>query len=427
MLGGPSEDVTRPATVEGVMVRTAGRAWTIALIVACQSTQSLAFGAIALFLPLIREDIGLTFSEAGTLAVASTLTYAVMQIPSGYLADRFDPRKLFVWGLLGTNAMSFLFSVITTYQGLLVNQAISGIFRSLVFAPGLVLISSHFAEDRRATAMGLYVAGGFSSNILVSLLGPFLVEPLGWRVLFLLSSSVAIATVLVYWRVGNTGPAISGKDKAASGNLRGLLNNPVIWLAAVIQFVRLALAKASQFWLPTYLVTDGGFSLRVAGLVVAIGGAVTAPANFLGGWLSDRLQRPLLIIGTSLAVLGTTSILLPNVESLYLVLLVIAVQSIFIQVYFGPLFEVPIRFIGPQAAGTISGFSNFWANVGGLTFTYTLGAVKDATGSFEIGFYSLSGLCALGLMCTALLSRFGSESDEVQLAKMSEQGEVRGL
>ncbi len=55
----------------------------VALIVACQSTQALAFGGIALFLPLIRSDVGLTFAQAGTLASASTLVYAVMQVPSG--------------------------------------------------------------------------------------------------------------------------------------------------------------------------------------------------------------------------------------------------------------------------------------------------------------------------------------------------------
>jgi ACS family D-galactonate transporter-like MFS transporter len=51
--------------------------------VLCQSGQSLVYGGIALFLPLIREDLGLTFAQAGTLAAASSLVYAFMQIPSG--------------------------------------------------------------------------------------------------------------------------------------------------------------------------------------------------------------------------------------------------------------------------------------------------------------------------------------------------------
>lgn len=59
----------------------AGRKATVTLIVLSQSTQALAFGAIALFRPLIRADIDLTFSQAGSLAVASISTYTLMQVP----------------------------------------------------------------------------------------------------------------------------------------------------------------------------------------------------------------------------------------------------------------------------------------------------------------------------------------------------------
>ena len=392
----------------------AGRKLTIGLIVACQSTQALAFGGIALFLPLIREDIGISFSQAGTLAVASTLTYALMQIPSGFLADRFGARRLFVIGLLGTNAMSMMFAVLVTYEWLLVNQAISGVFRSLVFAPGLVLITSYFAPDRQATAMGLYVAGGFSSNIVLSLLGPVLVGPLGWRLLFIISSAIAIATVLIYWRIGEPAPRATGKGPLELAALLQLVRHPVLWAAGVVQFVRLALVQSVRFWLPTFLVVDRGFSLQVAGLVVAVGAAATAPANFIGGYVSDRLQRPLLVVATSLAVLSTTCVLLVTVPSLPLIVAVVAVQSVFIQVYFGPLFEVPIRYLGTRSAGSISGFSNFCANLGGLTFAYTLGAVKDATDSFAIGFYSLAGMCAVALLATWYLARLdpAPEHDE---------------
>jgi nitrate/nitrite transporter NarK len=389
----------------------AGRKGSIALIVLCQSTQALAFGAIALFLPLIREDVDMTFSEAGTLSVASTLTYAAMQIPSGYLADRFGARKLFVLGLLGTNAMSFLFAVLHSYELLLINQAVSGFFRSLVFAPGLLLISSHFAADRRATAMGLYVAGGFSSNVVLSLVGPLLVGPLGWRMLFMMSSAIAVAIVLLYWRVGAHSPPAPNKSPVRIGDLATLLRHRVIWVAGVIQFVRLALVQAIRFWLPTFLVVDRGFSLQLAGVVVAVGAAVTAPANIVGGYVSDRLQRPLLVIGTSLAALGASCILLVTVDGVAMILLVVAVQSVFIQVYFGPLFEVPIRLLGSESAGSINGFSNFCANVGGLTFAYAFGAVKDTTGSFEVGFFALAGMCAVALSATWMLSRMAPRSE----------------
>ena len=47
---------------------------TITLIIICQSFQSLAVGGIALFLPLIREDLQMSFSQGGMLSAAATIT-----------------------------------------------------------------------------------------------------------------------------------------------------------------------------------------------------------------------------------------------------------------------------------------------------------------------------------------------------------------
>ncbi|MPZ59870.1 MAG: MFS transporter [Propionibacteriales bacterium] len=379
---------------------------SIALIVVAQSTQGLAFGGIALFLPLIRDDIAMTFSQAGSLAVAASLIYSFMQIPSGYLADRFGAKRLFLLGLLGLNAVSLLLAVIDTYELLVVNQLVSGFFRSLVFAPGLVLITAHFRPDRRASAMGLYIAGGFSSNIVLNLLGPVLVDPLGWRALFVIFSAAGIGFSLLYWKIGGPGPVPHSKaNRPRVRELVRLLRYRVMWLTGVVQFVRLGVTQGLRFWLPSYIVLEKGFPLEIAGLVVAIGSAVTAPSNYVGGYISDRLQRPLLIVGTSLSVLAVTFVLLVVADDLLVIIAVVAVQSLFIQAYFGPLFEIPLRELGSKAAGTVTGFGNFWANIGALVFSYLIGVSKDQTGSFDLGFYSLGAACLVALVATVALTR----------------------
>lgn len=381
------------------------RAATAALIVVCQSSQALAYAGIALFLPLIRHDIGLSFAQAGTLAAASITTYAVMQIPAGYLADRFGPKRLFLLGTIGTNVLAFSFPLLGAYGPLVANQAVSGVFRALMFAPGMLLMSAQFPSGRRATAMGLYVAGGFSSNIFLNSVGPLLVRPLGWRALFFVFAVFGLLMVVLYWRLGNDGPPAGTAAPPRLRELVALLRQRTLWLCGVIQFVRLAVVQGIMFWLPTYLVVAKGASLETAGLIVALAAAITAPANFLGGYVSDRLHRPLVIIGTAVAVLACTLATLPAAHSLPLVIAIVAFQAVFVQVYFGPLFEVPIRKLGARVAGVTSGFSNMCANLGGLTFAYTLGAVKDATGSFNAGFFSMAGMCVLALAATFLLSR----------------------
>jgi sugar phosphate permease len=386
------------------MTRTRGVALNSALIVGAQSTQAIAVGAIALFLPLLRADLGISFAGAGLLAAVATLSYAVMQVPAGILADRFSPKRLFAIGLLGTNALAIVFAVSDSFPVMLGVQGVAGVFRSLMFIPGLILITRHFSERRRATAMGLFVAGGFSSNIVVSLIGPLLVGPLGWRGVIVASSILGLVVLAGFWVFADDVPALP-RDEAATGSTRWVWRSREWWLLGVIQFVRLSIVSGFGFWLPAYLIVERGFSLPAAGLIGAVSAAITAPANIFGGIISDRLGRPMLVVGgalASLAVLLASIGLLTGVAELVVVICLIA---IFIQLYFGPLFAIPHLLFGDRVAGLSSGFGNMCANLGGFASALTLGILKDATGSFEWGFVALAGTAVIGFIAVLALSR----------------------
>lgn len=396
--------VSDGAAVSGA-VSAGQRRWSIALVVICQSTLSVSVGGIGLFLPLVQSDLGLSFRQAGGIAAATSAVYALMQIPSGYLADRWGSRSLFLGGLVGVNVLTLTLSIVNRYEWLLANQALSGFFRALVFAPGLLLITTLFPPHRRATAMGLYVAGGFSSSIVLNLVGPALVGPVGWRAIFALSALLGFGAIGGYLWVSRGLPPQPRTKAASIGDGLRLLRHPAMWLLAVIQYVRLSVAQGLGFWLPSLIVVEKGYSLQVAGWMVAFGAALTAPSNFLGGYLADRLRNPLLIVGTSLAVLAASTTALAFVDTLWLLFVVVGVNGLFMQLYFGPLFAVPVNLFGREQAGTTTGFSNFAANLGGLTFGYALGVVKDTTGSFDAGLFVLAGACLVALVCVVTLAR----------------------
>lgn len=380
------------------------RALRVTLLVVCQSTQSITFSAIALFLPLIREDLGISFTQAGLLSAASTLTYALMQIPSGLAADRLSPRGLFVTGVFGTNVLSLTLAQLHDFTHVLLNQAAAGFFRALIFAPGLLLVSALFGEGRRATALGLYAAGGFAGNVLLSIIGPGFVAIAGWRAMFNAIFVFGMVLLVMYLlvpsrtqRIAVTSPRV--RDAAAH------LRDPSFWLVGVIQYVRLAVAVGIGFWLPAFLVIDRGLSLPVVGAVIAVAALATALSNFVGGYVSDRSRRPRFAIGLALTVLAVTSAAIAVVENIPLLFVLIVVNAFFIQFYFGPLFSLPVALFGSRTAGVTSGFGNFAANLGSLTSVAVLGLVRDLTGSFVLGFGMLSVLCLIGLMCTWSLGR----------------------
>jgi sugar phosphate permease len=378
---------------------------TVTLVILCQVFHGLTFVGVALFLPLIREDLQISFAQAGIIAAAGTLSYGLGQIPAGYLSDRFGPRRLFFIGLLAWSILALNLGLVQSFWPAVITMLIAGGFRALLFAPGLALLASWFPPERRATAMSLYLVGGFTGTILLSLVGPALATRLGWRVTFISFAVLGIAAALAYMAFAREKPRRGSGPSVSILDVLRLLRRRILWICSAVQFIRFSVVTGLTFWLPSLLVADRGFSLPAAGLVAAMSAGITAASITFGGYASDRMRNPPLVIGSSLAVLACTSTLLVVVESIPLLLLVIALGSVFLQFYFGPLFFVPIEVLGTRTAGIATGFTNLFANAGGVLTAYALGAVKDSAGSFTWGFVGISVLCVIGVVLSAILAR----------------------
>ncbi len=384
---------------------TRDRSINVSLLILCQSFQVITIGGIALFLPIIRTDLGISFTQGGTLAAASTLTYALMQIPAGYLADLYGGRRLFIIGVLGVTILSITFGLVTEYWQALVNQGLSGFFRALLFVPGLTLIAGWFPPGKRAMAMALYLLGGFIGNLVLDIAGPLMVARFDWRFPFLALPPFGILAALVLWRIGKDPPITEQRKRVDIGEVLQFFRQKLMWLSGGIQFVRLAVMMGTTFWLPSLLIEEKGISLQVTGLLIALRALLIAPSNIVGGYVSDRLRNPILVIAVSLVVLTITTALLVIVDNFVLLVIVLAVNSIFVQMYFGPLFSVPVEILGDRTSGSTIGFSNFFANIGAFSTVYLLGALKDSSGSFYSGFFAVAISCVIGLVFTASLAR----------------------
>lgn len=407
---------TRSASPLAADEKSRDGAITVSLVVLCQLFHGLTFSGIPLFLPLIREDLQITFSQAGLLSAAATLSYAFGQVPAGYLSDRFGPKRLFFFGLVGWSTLSITLGLVHVFWLAVVNQLVAGAFRALLFAPGMSLLVSWFKPERRATAMSLYMVGGFAGTIVLSLLGPWLAHELGWRSTFIMLAALGLAASFVYHCWAREKPRRDGAKQAGLGEIFHLFTHRILWVCSAIQFIRFSVVTAVNFWLPSLLVADRGFTLQAAGFVTAMSAAFIAPSNTVGGYVSDRLKNPPLVIGASLAILACCATLLVTVESIAVMLLVVVVMSVFLQFYFGPLFLVPMEVLGQRTAGLTTGISNLFANIGGFLTAYALGVVKDHAGSFKWGFVGVSVLCLLGVGLSVVLARMRTRALELHHA-----------
>jgi predicted MFS family arabinose efflux permease len=392
---------TRPASLE--------RTLNIALIIFCMGFQTLGTAGISLFMPVIRRDLGFSFTQGGALSATTYAGYAIMQIPAGYLADRYGMKRIFFAGVLGSTLLCFSFGLASHYWHAIFIQSAAGVFNAFIFASGLSLLVIWFRPERRATAMAISIIGIFLGNLIMNSTGPFLAKWFSWRLPFLSFASLGVLAALFYLFYGKVPPRKKVGQPVRPTDVLRLFSHRYMWLCGGIQYIRLAVFQGITFWLPSLLIDEKGLSLQATGLVLAFRGLMFPPTNIIGGYLSDRLKKPVSLIGFSLLMLAITTILIVRTDRLFLLLLFILLNALFLQVYFGPLFALPVERYGADMIGSLSGFGNFFANLGGITFSFLVGFLKDKTGLFESGFYAISLACILGIVFTLFLEKMRRE------------------
>lgn len=215
--------------------------------------------------------------------------------------------SLFIWALLTAVAplMGSLFA-------LLVIRALLGASEGPLFSLKTMVVHDHFAAAERGkpnavSSMGvsLGLAVGFP---LISTV----VHSLGWAASFPLLAvlNLLLGVPLVWLYIKAPPPAASARP-AAGPLLRQALRMKHLGAILLIEIFTLAYLWGSSSWLPAYLVSDKGFSLKAMGWISGLPFIVSLLANFAGGALADRLPPRLTCLVFVAGGLGcATSVLL---------------------------------------------------------------------------------------------------------------------
>lgn len=316
----------------------------LALLCAAAAIAYVQRSGIAVAAGSIQQDLGLDKVRFGTVLSAWSLGYALMQIPSGWLADRLGSRRaLALFALLWSGATG-LTGFATGYYSLVALWALMGIAQAGIFPCSTKAMSRWFPTERRASATGLLASCMGIGGALAPMLTGLLLTTLAWRWVFFLYALPGIAWGMLFYRMARdapptgisdtaTAPAVTGAEAppavpvpAAIGaavaprpldsSHRGespvwltLVTSESMWLLCAQQFLRAFAIQFFASWFPTYLREARGATLVQSGFLTTLAGAGLVLGSLLGGFASDRL---LLRTGSrrlsrqGIAVLGMT-------------------------------------------------------------------------------------------------------------------------
>jgi FSR family fosmidomycin resistance protein-like MFS transporter len=283
----------------------------------------LSTGVLVPLLPLLRQDLGLNYFQAGVLVSSFSLSYGFGQLPMALLADRFSSIFLIVIGLIGTSLSSVAVSLTNTYWQMIPCFIILGLLGSTYHAPAASFLSQSVPQAQRGRSLGTHTIGGSASFLLTPVMAVTIATQAStWRLSFLLLAIPALVMGILLWfatrkphETGQiaeraqlnppTGGSNPGTDLAANPNptvtWRQIIQ--VIGVLALISISMQVVFSSVHSYLPLYLVDRHGIAPEYAGIVVGLvagAGIVGAP---LGGALSDRMGRKKVIL-LSLSLAG---------------------------------------------------------------------------------------------------------------------------
>ena len=145
------------------------------------------------------KDLKLSTVQMGLIFSAFGWVYAALQIPSGYLVDRFKPRVVYACSLFIWSLATLLQSIVGGFGSLLGLRLSIGCFEAPVMPASNKVASSWFPTNERASAIAIYSSAQFVGLAFVSPLLFILEDKFGWKFLFILTGLVGIAWSIVWY------------------------------------------------------------------------------------------------------------------------------------------------------------------------------------------------------------------------------------
>ena len=148
-------------------------------------------------LSAIQSDLKISQSELEWVVSGYALTFAVLMLTGGKLADMFGRRRIFIVGLAIFTASSLACGLATGASFLIGARVVQGVGAALMNPATLSIIVATFPPRQRGTAIGIWVGISAMALAIGPLIGGILTEQINWSWIFFVNVPVGIAGIIV--------------------------------------------------------------------------------------------------------------------------------------------------------------------------------------------------------------------------------------
>lgn len=357
----------------------------------------------------IRDELKLSPVQFDWLLAVAILAGSLLRLHFGIWTDRYGGRRMMTLILLITAIPTYLVSLVTTFEELLVCAALFGLAGNS-FTIGISWNSAWFPSHSKGTALGVFGAGNVGASA-TKFFAPLLIAiiptagflggamPGGWRFVPVLYAALLVLMAAVVWFFSPTPDRMPGRGRSMAEVLAPL-RHVRVWRFSLYYVVVFGAYVALAAYLPKYYVDVYGLTLTTAGYLAAL---FIFPASLLrplGGYLSD-LYGPRLVtaavfitLSASLALLSLPTAVLDLGVWGFTILIVVVGCGMGIGK--ASVFKyVPDYF--PRDVGAVGGLVGMIGAIGGFILPPAFGALGRWADSPQAAFVALFLLTVVSL------------------------------
>jgi sugar phosphate permease len=236
----------------------------------------------------------LSDTDRGWVGSAFFWSYAVIQMPMGWIVDRYGVKIPYavcflLWGL----ATAFT-GTMSAFAGVVIMRFLVGAAESVVMPASYRWMRNNFSEGQSGTAVGFFSLGNKFGPALGAPMAAWLIVHRDWRAMFVITGLAGLLWLLP-WMLLIKNDLPKGNDRAlqkkhaASLPFRTIIASPLVWGAMIVNFCYGYFTFYCMTWMPAYLVEQRGLSLKDSGLYTFFSFAGIAIVALLAGFAADRI------------------------------------------------------------------------------------------------------------------------------------------
>jgi sugar phosphate permease len=373
------------------VIRNSRVRWLILLLISVMYMITYLDRAnISVTAPAMAAEFGLSKTATGLIFSAFAWAYALGQIPGGFLADRFGPKRVLLlivpfWSVM-TAATAWAGGALTLFGV----RFVFGLGEAGAFPTATRGMQLWFPKQERGVVQGVTHCFSRLAVAVTPAISIAIMTALGWRWVFYLFAGIGVGWTVWFaasyrnrpeeHRGVNAGELAHIREAAVASPPGGaapavpwkaILSAPNMWAIAAGYFCVFYGSYFYLTWFPTYLIEYRHLSLKEAGLLASVPLIAAMIGDLVGGLLTDALVRRTGRLAWSRrivaapALLGAAVFLVPAAvaHAVGTAIICLAVSNFCLEMVLGPAWAVPMDVAGLWS-GTVAAIMNTAGAVG---------------------------------------------------------------